>query len=366
MKPHGQGQSVWPRLLGYFLAAMLLLTLLSRAADAIMLPIVQCERALPGALSHKVMLSGVIEAEEQWPVLAEADIAVDRVYVRAGQRVRAGETLLRYDAQRLERMLDEKQTQLKKLTLQARLDALEQPAAGDGKDGAQAQDDASEAEKRALKMQLGRLEIEPAQRDADRLSRLVYGGAILAAPVEGVISEVIAKPGDTVSGAAFRLSPASSALIVRTVVTPDQMKYLAAGMEARFQRSGDARFSEEAAVLKGISPAQAGYEAYFTLPDGAGGIGQAVSIVVTQNTPTYGMRVPLGAIADNGGTKGVYRIRRGQSVLGDMEYAEFVAISVIENDAQYAAIDASLSDQDQVIVSSSKPVGTGERVRSSS
>jgi len=144
------------------------------------------------------------------------------------------------------------------------------------------------------------------------------------------------------------------------------MKHLESGMEARFQRSGDARASEGAAVLKGVSPTATGYEASFALPDGAGGIGQAVSITATQNTETYDMRVPLGAIAYDGGTKGVYRIRTGQSVLGEMEYAEFVTVSVIETDAQYAAVNASLSDQDWVIVSSGKPLSANDRVRSSS
>lgn len=368
MKPEGKARSVWPRILGYFLMAMLLLTLLSRAADTIMLPVVQCARPLPGSLSHTAVLSGVIEAEEQWPVMAEPDLAVARVYVRAGQRVKAGETLLSYDTETLQRMLDGKQAQLKKLTLQAQLDALEQPAGGDD-DKDDDEKDKSEnqnTQTQTLKQQMSRLEIDAAQREVDRLSQLMYGGAILVAPVDGAIGEVLIKPGDTVSGAAFRLSPASSGLIVRAAVTEDQMKHLVSGMEARFQRSGDARASEGAAVLKGVGPTATGYEAVFALPDGAGAIGQAVSITATQNTETYEMRVPLGAIAYDGGTKGVYRIRTGQSVLGEMEYAEFVTVSVIESDAQNAAINASLSDQDRVIVSSSKPLSANDRVRSSS
>lgn len=362
-----KARSVWPRVLGYFLMAMLLFTLLSRAADTIMLPVVQCARPLPGALSHKVILSGVIEAEEQWPVMAETDVAVSRVYVRAGQSVKAGETLLSYDTETLQRMLDEKQTQLKTLTLQAQLDALESSTAGaDDQDGGGRDNTQSDQEKATLTQQMSRLQIDAAQREVDRLSHLMYGGAILVAPVDGIISEVLAKPGDTVSGAAFRLSPASSGLIVRAAVTEDQIEYLRSGVEASFQLSGDAKANAGVAVLSGVSPAATGYEASFTLPDGVGSIGQAVSLTVTQDTETYDMRVPLGAIVDNDGIKGVYRIRTGQSVLGEMEYAEFVTVTVIETDAQYAAISASLSDQDQVIVSSSKPLSANDRVRSSS
>ena len=60
----------------------------------------------------------------------------------------------------------------------------------------------------------------------------------------------------------------------------------------------------------------------------------------------------------------MYRIRTGQSVLGEVEYAEFVAVTVQETDARSAAIDAALLAQDQVIVLSNKPVSEGDRVRS--
>ncbi|MEG1193746.1 MAG: biotin/lipoyl-binding protein [Clostridia bacterium] len=371
MKREGEARSIWPRILGYFLAAMVLLTLLSRAADSMMLPVVKCARPLPGALSHKAILNGVIEAEEQWPVMAEPGIAVARVYVRAGQRVKAGETLLNYDAEAIQRMLDEKQTKLKTLILQAQLDAMPDSTPAPTttpKATATPDTNAQQAnkDKATLKRQISRLEIDKAQREADRLSQLMYGGATLAAPVDGTVSEVLVKPGDTAQGAALRLSPASSGLIVRAAVTEEQMEHLKPGMEARFQRSGDARAGEGVTVLQGVSPAQAGYEASFKLPDGAGSVGQAVNITLAQNTDTYDMRVPLGAIVDQGGNKGVYRIRTGQSVLGDMEYADFVHVTVIETDAQYAAINASLEGKDQVIVSSSKPLSAGDRVRSSS
>ena len=51
-------------------------------------------------------------------------------------------------------------------------------------------------------------------------------------------------------------------------------------------------------------------------------------------------------------------------VLGEIEYAEFVAVTIRETDAQSAAIEGALLTQDQVIISSNKPVGEGDRVRS--
>lgn len=368
MRIEGKARSVWPRVLVYFLSAMLILTLVSRAADAILLPVVRCERPLPGPLAHTVTMSGIIEAQEQRPVMAEAGLSVARVYVRAGQEVEAGDVLMEYDQEYLRRRLGEKQTELKKLTLQAQLDALDlsgQPQS-DGEDQPSQADPASQ-QKLVLRQQLQNLELKAAQLEVDRLSQLLYNGAALTAPVAGTISEVLVEAGDTApSEAAFRISPASSALVVRAQVTGDQAEHLEPGMEARFQLSGEASASADAATLRSLTPTATGYEAVFELPEGYGALGQSASITTTQNTATYDMRVPLGAVVYRGDTAGVYRIRTGQSVLGEIEYAEFVTVTVRESDAQYAAIEGALAAQDQVIVLSNKPVSEGDRVRSSS
>ena len=358
MKQDDNKPSIWPRVLGYFLGAMLLLTFLSRAADSIMLPSVRCERSLPGSLSHTVLTSGVIEAQEQWPVMAEASIPVARINARAGQSVKAGDILLRYDMEKLQSALEEKQTELKKLKLQGELNSLEQQQSDD-------EQQTGTLERVAIEQQLYRLEIDAAQQEVDRLSQLLYGGAVLTAPVDGTISEVLVQPGDTTSGAAFRLFPASAERIVRANVTEEQAKYLSPGMEVNFSLSGNAR-NNTTAVLSELAPSTTGYEAVFNMPYGVGAIGQAVDITATQSTDTYNMRVPIGAISERAGQTGVYRIRTGESVLGEMEYAEFVNVTIIETDAQYAAIDAALLDKDQVIVSSNKSFSEGDRVRSTS
>ena len=204
-----------------------------------------------------------------------------------------------------------------------------------------------------------------ARRAVDRLTQLSGGGATLTAPVDGIVSELLVKPGDSAQGAALRLSPAASGLMARANVTADQAKFLSIGMGASFKRFGDA-LATEGAVLIALSPMADGYEASFALPDGAGGIGQSVSITAELRTESYPTRVPLGAIASSDGRTGVYRIRTGETVLGVMEYAEFVQATLIESDHEYAAISATLMDRDQLIVGSNKPLSAGDRVRSAS
>lgn len=367
MQIEGKQRSIWPRVLGYFIAAMLLLTLVSRTADTLLLPEVKCSRPLPGALSHVVTLRGVIEAEEQQPVAAEEGLTFARVCVRAGQKVEAGDVLAEYDLEALQRVLEEKQDALQTLTLQAQLDVME-PNTEPSSDGTvRPQSTSLDVQRQIAQQQLQDLGIQAAQAEVDHLTQLLYNGAILTAPVSGVVSEVLVAAGDVAAvGAAFRLAPADSTLFVRCEVASGQAEHLYVGMEARFQLSGEASPSAEAAVLHSLTPTLAGYEAVFALPDGNGTLGQSVSLTATQTTETYEMCVPLGAIVYRGETTGVYRIRTRQSVLGEVEYAEFVAVTVQGTDALSAAIDGTLLTQDEVIVSSNKPVNEGDRVRSTS
>ena len=571
-------RSRWPKILMWFLIGMLMLTLLSRAADSILLPVVRTARPMPGALKHTVMLSGTIEAREQVPVMAMSELTVAQVYVREGQRVVAGEQLMSYDLTALEAKLAVEERALKgqraererlagnaegepdesdvRAAEQALQRAQEDQAAATeeqnravllaegallnaqnklGKAQAEAQQafgaaydahvkstkeayiasdkalyqakvaldwanndmedrakkkyrelDAAvaKAEKRsddgavqalekakikrdripgAREYVTKRMELEQIQSkhvvvmkayedaenrtadavsevekqcaakfeavqslqsalaekqdalDAAKLSRdsalrarersvedadlaltekqralealrlevalkdeaivekqsavnvllnVLGDGATLRSAVDGTITEVVAKSGSVVSGTAFRLAPRSSGLLVTVDVSEDQVKYLSIGMEAKFQLSGDTELNPEVAVLKGLSPTGSGYRASFDLPDGAGAVGRAVMLTATQVTDTYKVCVPLSAIVESGGLKGVYRVRAGQNALGDMEFAEFVTVTITESDAQNAAIVSSLSEKDQVIVSSNKPIQANDRIRS--
>lgn len=335
MKEDGKKRTIWLRILGYFLMGMLLLTILSRAADSIMLSAVKTARPLPGALTHTVILNGTVEAKELYPVIATDGMIVTKVHVRAGQQIKAGDTLLSYDMETLQSEIKAKKTALERVTLEGK-----RQAAGS------ATDQDAEVERRILRM-----DTEAAQAEVDRVNALIANGGIVTAPVDGTIIEVLIKPGEVASGAVFRIAPASSGMIARATVSNDQWPHLRTGMQANAQRQGEARGKGVIATISELVPSAFGYEAVFELPDSAWSVGQSLTMTLTQTTDTYDMRVPLSAIAESNGNKGVYRVRTRDSVLGETEYAEFVPVKVIETDAQSAAIEATLSDKDHPVES---------------
>ena len=138
-----------------------------------------------------VTLRGIIEAEEQRAVAAEAGLTIARVCVRAGQKVEAGDVLAEYDREALRRVLEEKQAALQTLALQAQLEAMEPGAEPSSGGTAQPQSAASDVQRQIARQQLRDLETQAAQAEVDRLTQLLYGGATLTTPVSGAVSEVL-------------------------------------------------------------------------------------------------------------------------------------------------------------------------------
>jgi multidrug efflux pump subunit AcrA (membrane-fusion protein) len=347
---------------------MLAITLIGRGVDSVTLPVVKTSNAQNGPLKHIAEMSGILTPREEIPVNTRSGLTVSRVLVRAGQQVKAGEKLVEFDVSRLSKLLSQKQADLSKRKLQSQLDAIGDQSAGAPQDGKEkpkdVQQDPSAKQKATLKSQIASLEIASLQSDVDELNSILYSGACATAPEAGTITEVIAKPGDlTQEGALLRLAPAEGGLVARASLDADPAKILISGAAATYMLSGDTKYRDGASVLD-IKSSEGGYSVSVALPDGEGMLGQAVTVRVEQDTGYFDMRVPIGALTAKDGTDGVFRIRDGQSVLGAQEYAEFVPVSVLDKDMRSAAVDGALRDTDQIIVSSSKPLRDGDRVRS--
>lgn len=80
-----------------FLAVMLALTLVSRAADGIAMARVKTDTMKSGVLNGRLRLGGVFRPLGDEEILLPGDLRVEQVCVQAGQRVAAGDLLLKLD-----------------------------------------------------------------------------------------------------------------------------------------------------------------------------------------------------------------------------------------------------------------------------
>ena len=83
----------------------------------------------------------------------------------------------------------------------------------------------------------------------------------------------------------------------------------------------------------------------------------------TPSEKEYEQMIPLGALREDAGEAYCLIIAEEERMLGTLQIAKRVPVTVLEKDAKSAAITSALTDTDQVIVSSEKYVEEGDRVR---
>ena len=94
-----------PKLTGFFFLAMLICTLISRAASSITVAQITAASPVNGMITHKVTAEGKIQANRELPVFTEAGQRVERIMVHEGEKVKAGDILFQLDMERLQEQI---------------------------------------------------------------------------------------------------------------------------------------------------------------------------------------------------------------------------------------------------------------------
>lgn len=127
---------------GTFFAAMLLFTVVSRAADSVNVAQIQTKSIQNQVITHEVTGSGKVEGTREYAVFAREEQLVEQIYVQEGQAVKKGEVLLKLSAVQLKETVKEKEDEIRTLMLKA--EDLKSAAYVNGKKKSHALDQARE------------------------------------------------------------------------------------------------------------------------------------------------------------------------------------------------------------------------------
>ncbi len=133
-----------------FLGFMVICTLISKSVYAYRLPVVSTCEPEAKYIEHKVQAEGIVEAGGEKTVAALPGLRIDSVLVQVGERVEEGDALFQVDLADIEKLMEEKQNEISKLSLQ--ISAI--------------------LENQAIEEQKRELELARAREDYDTTSRL--------------------------------------------------------------------------------------------------------------------------------------------------------------------------------------------------
>ncbi len=133
-----------------FLGFMVICTLISQSVYAYRLPIVSVCQPESKYIEHKVEAQGIVAAGGEKTVTYLPGLRIDSVLVQVGEKVEEGDALFQIDLEDLKELMEEKQSEISKLSLQIN----------------------ATLENQAIEQQKKELELARAREDYDTTSRL--------------------------------------------------------------------------------------------------------------------------------------------------------------------------------------------------
>jgi multidrug efflux pump subunit AcrA (membrane-fusion protein) len=372
--PQSTGSSRRKRTVGNVIAAfallMVTLTLFSNTLLNFSLPQVTVEKPAPGFLSHEVTGTGTVENAEVAELNLDTRLTVDQVFVKVGDFVTAGQTLVTFRTEETrDSLLDEEaRYEQKKLSIGKLQDNLiEAKKAG------------NELQSRSIERDLtsAGLELQIQERKIRQLREKLAEGAKLVSTVDGKVVELNATEGlvPQTGRAIARVTDQSKGYSFKTTIDASKAKYVNVGDEVDVivASLGNARVKGRLSEVNdpvsgaggqstGSGSASERKELVVELSDTRLKGGESGELFAAKRMPQSRQLVSNAAVREDDSGKYVLLLKEKKGPLGNEFYAQRAAVTIGDSDDGKASIESGVTMLDQLIVSSSKPIGEGDRV----
>ena len=403
------------KILGYFLVLMFILTILSRFADSLLIPIVKTETSKGMTITHEVEANGSIIQNREEGIDVIENLKVSHVNVYPGSEIKEGDTLFEIDLtdlksqiQQVENEISEKEKNLSRATEDYNLavsrqdkiisDALD--AYKEAENLVNKYNNASEEEKQSLDkeaieydynlkktaynqavndkssnllMEKRALEdvkeasnTDELKKKLENLKKIEGSEGKFVSEKEGIVTNVAVVAGDvTGAGSAVYLADKESGYKFVAELSKDLKKYAKQGQSVVL-KIGNSNNEIGDLTIDSISKGEDdNYKVSVLLPTGVGEIGDGGNLTLSSKSKKYQVCVPLEALHQEGQDK-YYILVVGEedTILGTEKVAVRVDVSIADKNDTYAALtEGTISNSQKIIVSSNKTIKEGDRVR---
>lgn len=328
-----------------FLAAMLILTFVSRSIYTDRLPRVTCVNLKRTALNHDILCSGMIETQQEQPVIALSGLRIAAVCVQQGDVVDTGTPLLQFDQTYL-------RDYIKTLSDQIAVDTL-----------TRADYSASGAANSAKIMTFS---IEANQKKLDSYQKLLDGGAVLASESKGMITAVNVTTGDfTSESASFLLAPVSEKLCFTGTLSKQESQLLFPGDSVLLSFRGG-KIALPDCKIKSITATEDTdlYRVKVPLDATNVQIGETGTITTSVMSSQQYDCVPASAIHRNGDQAYIFILEAQDGFLGKEYHTVKRNVEIADENPKYAGLtNAGLQPEDLIVCDATQDLFGGELVR---
>jgi len=328
-----------------FLAAMIVLTFVSRGVYAHQMPRVKIDYIRNAPLSYQFEAFGIIDTSRELPIYAMPDLLIEEVFVKSGDTVSVKDPILKYDENYLEKYIAEISRQIETDML-TRSDYYSAQAWNSAK---------------ILTMQ-----IEDNQKKLENYQNILDGDAVMLSQTSGMITDIKVNAGEfTSETASFMIADTSENLYFSGQVTEEQSKLIFTGDVADIEfRNGRIRLED--CKIKSISSSESDdmYKVEIPIENSDLKIGEIGEMSIKVMSEERYNCIPLEAIHKNGGQSFIYIVEESEGFLGKEYHISVHNVVVSEQNETYVAIaDSGLTSEDMIVTYASKDLHDGQTVR---
>ena len=213
-----------------------------------------------------------------------------------------------------------------------------------------------------LDRQVKQLDITKAEEQLNALEALEAASGEVTAPVSGVVTELAVVPGKTVTGDEL-VAIGDGRLKFEGTVEKKLGELITAGTKINLQY-GESRRTYEA-VVDSVDFLSEEEQAHFTasVQEDTGILGATAAFSLNLTSRQYTQVIPIAGLRQESDGYYILVVKPQKTILGEELTAEKIPVELLEKSSTQAAVQGAFSNTDQLIVSSSRIIEAGDRVR---
>lgn len=208
-------------------------------------------------------------------------------------------------------------------------------------------------------------DLEEKQLAVDELQKVMDVNGKITAPSDGLITKVNVTTGEaTTEDTAIRISDQSAGYKFTATLDKASAKYLSKDDKVTLDLGNGT--TVEGLTVQSIDVSaedKNSYELTVSIPAKVKKLGSVATLKVEKASKKYDTCVPLGALHSDGDKYYVYVINEKDTILGTETAVDKVQVDILDKNNEQAAIEGSFSWGQKFVLTSSKTLRNGDRVR---
>lgn len=208
-------------------------------------------------------------------------------------------------------------------------------------------------------------DLEEKQLAVDELQKVMDVNGKITAPSDGLITKVNVTTGETTTeDTAIRISDQSAGYKFTATLDKASAKYLSKDDKVTLDLGNGT--TVEGLTVQSIDVSaedKNSYELTVSIPAKVKKLGSIATLKVEKASKKYDTCVPLGALHSDGDKYYVYVINEKDTILGTETAVDKVQVDILDKNNEQAAIEGSFSWGQKFVLTSSKTLRNGDRVR---